>query len=899
MTLWSLTRARIYNKVYSRVIVSCLALLLFTACGNTGTRYVIGVSQCSDDNWREKMNDEMLSSVYAEGDITLDIVSAGDNNELQKMQIAEFVEKNVDLIIVAPNQAMPISSELQKAKEKGIPVICVDRKAEEFVYDAFIGADNVNAGRSVGQFLASRLHGKGVIVEFEGLAGSSPAAERNKGFLEALKDTPGIKVINGGNTDWTTEGAERTIETFIRQHPDVRPDAIFGHNDRIAVTAKKLYQKHGIDVIAVGVDALPNRDGGLQKVASGELEASYLYPTRGDLIIDLAKRILNGEKVEKDTYLSSALITHDNAEAVLAQTDDMLQMQRRISTLNSQIDGFLRQINIQRTIFILSFVIVFLVIFITVYVFREELAKRKRIEAETNERLRFFTNVSHEFRTPLTLIADPLDRIDRSKELSGNNAQLLSLAKRQVDIMLRLVSDFLDLRKLQDKKMTLNLKEVDIAEAFRHWIEGFKPMAETKGVGIRLSAPQQLIVTTDTGKLERIGYNLLSNALKYSPPSTIIEVSLTSDSNQFVLTVSDQGKGMTEEEVSRVFIRFYQTSSAVSGTGIGLAFVKELVDMMGGSIDIKSSLGKGTSFKVAIPTAIQKVSEEKQEKYMFVDPAEVKSDDVTGSGEETDTLVLVVDDNADVRTYLRDTIQQAGYKVIEASDGASGLQSATENVPDIVVSDVMMPVMDGHEMCRRLKSQTATSHIPVLMLTAQVMDDQRTEGYDAGVDAYITKPFSSHVLLSRLKNLLKNRMLLKVVFSGEGKSNKEMPVSEQAETISRERISDNSGSVSMENAFLTSFREQVEQHMIETDFTVETLASNLNLSRVQMYRKIKALTGQNPVELIREARLLRADKMLQTGSYTISEVAYSVGFSSPSYFTKCYKQQFGHTPGEK
>ena len=890
-------------KLISKTICSCLALVVFSACGNTNAKYVIGVSQCSEDNWREKMNDEMLSSAYAEGDITLDIVSAADDNELQERQITEFVEKGVDLIVVAPNQTIPISSALQKAKRKGIPVICVDRKAEEFVCDAFIGADNENAGRSVGQFLVSRLKGKGVVVEFGGLAGSSPASERNKGFLEALRNSPGIKVVNGGSTDWTTEGAERTIEAFIHQHPDVRPDAIFGHNDRIAVAAKKLYKRHGIDVISVGVDALPTPDGGLRKVANGELEASYLYPTRGDLIIKLAKKVLEGEKIEKDTYLSSALITRENAEAVLTQIDDMQQMQQRITTLNSQINGFLRQINNQRLMFMLALVIVLLLISFGVYVFREELAKRKRSEAETNERLRFFTNVSHEFRTPLTLIADPLDRIDRSRELSGNNARLLSLAKRQVDVMLGLVSTLLDLRKVQDNKMSLHPQEVDIAKTFRLWVEGFKPMAETKGVGIRLSAPQQLIVTVDTDKLERISYNLLSNALKYSPPSTVVEVSLASHSDHFVFMVNDQGKGLTEEEVSRIFIRFYQAPSSVSGTGIGLALAKELVDMMGGSIDVKSIPHEGTSFKVSIPTAIQKVSDEKQEKYMFVDPVEVKADAITVSEKETDNLVLVVDDNADVRTYLRDTLQQEGYKVIEANDGVSGLRSASENVPDIIVSDVMMPVMGGHELCRQLKSQTVTSHIPVIMLTAQAMDDQRMEGYDVGVDAYITKPFSSRVLLSRVRNLLKNRLLLKVVFSGEGTepdiSKKDTHSTELTGKNSQEETNGDDGRISMESAFLTSFKEQVEQHMTESGFSVETLAANLNLSRVQMYRKIKAITGQNPVELIREARLLRADDMLRTGRYTISEVAYCVGFSSPSYFSKCYKQQFGHTPGEK
>ncbi len=888
-------------------VVFCLFLLLLTSCGNSKHRLVIGVSQCSEDNWRDKMNSEMLSAAYAEGNVELRIVSADDNSEVQKKQIEQFIDDGVDLLLVAPNQTQSISTVLARASERHIPVIYVDRKAEDESYTAFIGADNREAGRVVGRFLAQQIGGRGQVVVFQGLRGSSPTIEREEGLMEALKDFPEIELVNGGYTKWTSASAKSTIEKFINEHPDMHPDAIFGHNDRIAIEAKEAYLRRGMTPVCAGVDALPTADGGLRMVESGLLDASYLYPTRGDLIIKLAMKVLQGQDFDRDTYLSSTLITDDNASAVLTQVDDMQQMQQRITTMNSQIDGFLTQINNQRLLLFMAVLIVALIIFIVVMVFRMEMMKRQRVVQEANERLRFFTNVSHEFRTPLTLIADPLQRIAANAQLSTDDSHLLSLARRQVEVMLNLVNQILDLRKLQNGKMTINVQNTDLSSAMRLWADGFIPYAQSKGVDINLSLPQQLIVNVDSGKLERVVCNLLSNALKYSPKGTAVELSLTSDQQNVSITVSDKGHGMPSSEVNRIFERFYQTSSSVSGTGIGLALVKELVTLMHGTVSVQSEQGQGTTFVVAVPmmdesTVTDTSTDVVNDMVTYSsDGYEVGDAEPIREADEEAKVVLVVDDNADVRSYLRTVLQQADYRVIDAEDGTQGLKMAIEQVPDIIVTDVMMPVMNGHELCQALKNNTATSHVPILMLTAQAMEEQRVSAYEVGADSYISKPFSSRVLLARIANLLSNRQLLRDIFCLQQPQRGKADQGETA-SLSPSHLSNSSQSLpqdpSREEIFLNSFREQVEQHLTEGDFSVETLASNLCLSRVQMYRKIKALTGRNPVELIREARLLKADSLLSTGRYTASEVAYMVGFSSPSYFSKCYKEHFGHSPSD-
>lgn len=825
---------------------------------------------------------EMRAAAYSEGNVSLKIVSAKDNSNVQKEQIQAFIDEGVDLLVVAPNQYNSITTVLDKAYDKGIPVILIDRKADSPKYTAFIGTDNYEIGRTIGSYMAGKLGGKGIVLEIKGLNSSSPAVERHRGFADAIAAFPGISTVDGGDTDWTEESAITVTEAFAGRNPGFKADAVFGHNDRIASGARKILGDDG--GIYVGVDALPSDDGGVKMVIDGKLDATYIYPTRGDLVVALAMQVLNNEPFEKDTYLSSALITSDNAAIMLTQMDEVRDMQDRIMGINSQIDVFLKQYNTQRLLLIMSVIVVLLILFLAAYIYRNELRRHNRAVAEANERLRFFTNVSHEIRTPLTLIADPLARISETETLSGKGRKMLELVNRQVEVLLNLVSQILDIRKIQNQKMSVSMAETDIAACVRRCCESFIPHASARGIGVKTYIPEHLRVMTDEGKIERIAYNLVSNAIKYSPEGCCIGITLASDKSEgsFSISVSDQGKGIKPKDLKKIFQRFYQVTDSVSGTGIGLALVQDMVKLMKGDIKVESEPGK-TEFKVILPSEIIGCEDTAVHENIVLESSAPRRTAVYNAldGEQ----VLVVDDNADVRSYLHDLLGDAGYGVLEAANGTEAMQTATENIPDIVISDVMMPGTNGHALCQKLKEQTVTSHIPVILITASAMEEDRAKGYESGADAYISKPFTSRIILSRIRNLIDGRKHLKDIFSYTVQAQEPAP---QTENILPQA----------ENKFVSLFRQKVEEKMCESNFSVETLAAELNMSRVQLYRKIKALTGQNPVELVRDARLAKADWLLKNEGANVSEAAYSVGFSSPSYFIKCYKERYGKTPKE-
>ncbi len=634
----------------------------------------------------------------------------------------------------------------------------------------------------------------------------------------------------------------------------------------------------------------------MHSVKDGSFAASYIYPTRGDLVIQLAMNILNNKPYQRDNYLQSTIVTQDNVEAMLLQADEMNIQQEKLIKLHDEVDLYLTQYNHQKIYEILFAIIILLLIGFLFYVYRTISMKRKMTEQTTNVKLQFFTNVSHEFRTPLTLIADPVNRLLSNKSLNKEQHDLLSLIQRNVRVMLKLTNEILDFRKVQNGKMTVQVSDFDLSENIRIWTESFMPSAEKRKISIHLDIPDTLTVHSDHYKIERIFYNLLSNAMKYTSENGNIKINLKElQNNQFRLEISDDGIGMPEETLSKVFDRFYQVKGSKQGTGIGLALVKAFSELLGGNVSVASKQGEGSSFTVTLPMNIDGQLEENDSSaestgFLTKQSLENISPEINSDNKKLDKVtdpenvsekphILIVDDNTDVLNYICSLLDK-DYETTTASDGKAGLEKAIKEVPDIIISDVMMPIMDGIELCETLKKEMATSHIPVILLTAKSGDDYRAEGYDCGADAYITKPFSSKVLLSRIKNLLDNRRLLKDYFSnGE----------QQEETRPKDA----------DSAFLDKLKEKITANLANSDFSVEDLGAEIGLSRVQLYRKVKAITDSSPVELIRISRLKRAKQLLKSGGMTISEVCYAVGFSSPSYFTKCYKEYFGHTPTEK
>ena len=511
-----------------------------------------------------------------------------------------------------------------------------------------------------------------------------------------------------------------------------------------------------------------------------------------------------------------------------------------------------------------------------------------QLEEATHAKLVFFTNISHDFRTPLTLVADPVEQLLADKTLSGDQHRLLLLVQRNVNILLRLVNQILDFRKYENGKMEYTPVPVDLLQCLENWNESFQAAARKKHIRFSFDHMPDTNYRTqaDVEKLERIYFNLLSNAFKFTPENGKVTVRLFALEKEgqpfFRFTVANTGSLISAEHIRSIFDRFYKIDMHHAGSGIGLALVKAFVEMHGGTIQVESDEKQGTMFTVDLPFCCCTSSPDTSS--MGTSGHESPVELLEGEEEEERNYdssrmsVLVIDDNADIRSYIHGLLS-AEYSVIEAANGSEGIRKAMKYVPDLIISDVMMPGIDGIECCRRLKSELQTCHIPVILLTACSLDEQRIQGYDGGADSYISKPFSSQLLLARIHNLIDSHQRLKQFFGDR-------------QTLAKEDICD------LDKDFVEKFKALIEEKMGDSELNVEDLGREMGLSRVQLYRKIKSLTNYAPNELLRMSRLKRAASLLASSGMTVAEIAYEVGFTSPSYFTKCYKEQFGESPTE-
>lgn len=923
------------------LIIYVAIIVLLTGCAQKPRKFVIGVSQCSEDIWRDKLNDELKMGEYLNDSLIVKLASSNDDNVLQNKQVNQFIDEGVDLLIVSPNQLSAISKSVERAYDKGIPVILYDRKTNSDKYTAFIGCDNYTIGKSMGTFIAQQLQGKGRIVEISGLEGSSPALERHRGFMDAIKPYPGLQVVASEEGNWKEEGGIQAMKRILKQTQDF--DYVFAHNDCLAwgayVAARQMRVKRNYKY--TGVDGMATEGGGLELVRDGIFEASYLYPTKGDEVIALAMKILKHQPYERDNYLSTSIITQANAALTLMEARDTERQTHNLKTLHKQVNQYLSDYNSQKVMLIGLCLFLLVCLAAAALIFRgylikmklnETLAKTngelKRLNVElgekneelkrlneevlelTHSRLVFFTNISHELRTPLTLIADPVEMLLEDTGIKGKSRELLKMVQRNALALQQLVSNILDFRKIQNGKMELKLYRFDIVKTLTMWVGDFQLTAERKQIRLHLDVDDlkgSHEMIADQEKISRIVFNLLSNALKYTPAGGEIFVSLKDEGANLRLDVKDTGKGISQDEADKIFERFFQAKGAASGTGIGLALVKSFVELHHGEARVESELGKGSDFIVVIPREQEGDSQVIHNDVDIVDNS-VNASASTGKNVVDESVlqyiddgdrsrgkvqqlvsentnrptVLVIDDNTDIRQYER-TLLQDEYIVLEAADGKEGLAVALKEVPDLVICDVMMPVMDGLELTEQLKTNTATSHIPVIMLTAKNLEEHRAEGYEHGADSYITKPFHSKVLLARIENLLRQRQLLKNLYQGTKEAEKE---------ISEAHLEDR------DKQFLKQLQAIIQKNISDSEFGVEDMGQQIGLSRVQLYRKVKAMTGSSVVDLLRKARLAKARRLLETRSMSVSEVAYEVGFSAPSYFTKCFKEEYGMLPGD-
>lgn len=921
---------------YTQWIVILFCLIGMTACRQDAPRFRIGVAQCSDDSWRHKMNDEILREAMFYDGVSVEIRSAGDDNRQQAEDVRYFIDKGVDLLIISANEATPMTPIVEEAYQKGIPVILVDRKILSDKYTAYISADNYEIGRAVGNYMASTLKGKGNVVELTGLSGSTPAMERHQGFMAAISNFPDIKLIDKADAAWEREPAEVAMDSILRRHPKI--DAVYAHNDRIAPGAYQAARKAGREkeMIFVGIDALPGKGNGLELVLDSVLNATFIYPTNGDKVLQLAMNILETKPYPRETIMNTAVVDRTNAHVMQLQTAHISELDEKIETLNGRIDGYLSRVATQQVVMYGGLVILLLVAGLLVVVYNSlrsknrlnrELSEQKRqleeqrdkleeqrdqleqqrdklaeqrdqliqlshqLEEATHAKLVFFTNISHDFRTPLTLVADPVEHLLADKTLSDDQHRMLLLVQRNVNILLRLVNQILDFRKYENGKMEYTPVPVDILSSFKGWNESFLAAARKKHIHFSFDNMPDTNYHTlaDVEKLERIYFNLLSNAFKFTPENGKVTVrlsALTKEDDRWIrFTVSNTGSMISAEHIRNIFDRFYKIDMHHAGSGIGLALVKAFVELHGGTISVESDEKQGTVFTVDLPVrtcACETSSLEESpvssvsEASSLNDALPIEEEELEKNYDSSKPSVLIIDDNVDIRSYVHGLLH-TDYTVIEAADGSEGIRKAMKYVPDLIISDVMMPGIDGIECCRRLKSELQTCHIPVILLTACSLDEQKIQGYDGGADSYISKPFSSQLLLARVRNLIDSHRRLKQFFGG-------------GQALAKEDVCD------MDKDFVEKFKALIDAKMGDSGLNVEDLGKEMGLSRVQLYRKIKSLTNYSPNELLRIARLKRAASLLASSDMTVAEIGYEVGFSSSSYFAKCYKEQFGESP---
>jgi signal transduction histidine kinase/DNA-binding response OmpR family regulator len=536
-----------------------------------------------------------------------------------------------------------------------------------------------------------------------------------------------------------------------------------------------------------------------------------------------------------------------------------------------------------------------------------EREKTIQIEKLNNKKLQFFTNISHEFRTPLTLIINPLEDIlkNRNLDLPDGVLSKLQTIQKSSDRLSRLINELMDFNQLQFNKMTLQVQQIEVVGFTNEIVSFFEEEASSRGINLQFESNKEEFNDWLSPKMfEKIIFNVISNAFKVTPDKGKISVKIAvfdelinfpligPDANYpfFEIVIEDTGAGLDKKDIKKIFDRFYQVNNLnkayYGSTGIGLEVVRGFIELHKGKIEVESELGVGTTFKLLFPIGKEFFDESEvlqdefiSQKKNFIPSIKREVKELTNDEEEqlrTHTI-LIVEDNVELRNYLKDELKK-DYKVLIAENGQIGLETALQKLPDIILTDVIMPVMNGLDLCKNIKLNLKTSHIPLLMLSAKALVEDKLEGIDSGADLYLSKPFDMDILRSSLAQLITSRQIMfNKFYNGITKNAK-------AKTTT------------LDNEFIQKALNYINENISETELSVEVLASEVFLSRSQLYRKIKTLTGVSVNEFIRNVRLEKAKELIEFGNDNINEISYKVGFSSPSYFTKCFKEKFGYLP---
>ena len=876
-----------------------LTLIVLCGCTSSGKqkRHVIGLSQCMlDDAWREAMINDMRIEASNYDDVEIIIKDAQNNNETQIQQIRDLIRQKVDVLIISPYQSEPITAVAEEAYRAGIPTIITDRKVNTDQYTSFVGANNYEIGLAAGNYAAHYLPPNAIILEIWGLTQTSPAQERHKGFVDALREREELsfRKIEG---QWLVDTARMELRKL--EHPE-QIDFVYAHNDMMAIAAREYFMAwdsiRGRDLRIIGVDAVAG--AGLEAVEDGRINASFLYPTGGEQVIRTAMRIIQGEPVDKFIPLRTAPVDHQSARTLLLQADQLQKYKQRIEAQRSRIDGlsdrfyFLRNSLGVISLLMIGFIALSIYAFYINRKMRQANRKLISLNAEmkemTAQKLQFFTNVSHEVRTPLTLILAPLDRLIVSLRESPY-ASDLGLIQKNANRLLRVINQILDFRKVEGKQEKLAVREIDLVPFVGEIKSYFDSMASVRAISYTFtSSIKQCTLWIDPDLLERVFFNLLSNAFKFTPEGGSVRIELTEEGDRVFIQVIDTGSGIQPANLPHLFDRFY-TEDRSMGTGIGLHLVKEYIHMHGGEIRVESEPGQRTTFTVCL----RKGKAHFEDSDLMETPVSHQAYEASrlDDSETKEMLsktypytILITEDDDEVRGFLERELS-LHFKIRTVANGKDALRVLEEEEISLVVSDVMMPEMNGFELCRTIKSQLPFSHIPVILLTALTDERQRIFGITGGADDYIQKPFHTDYVKIKIIHLLQERQKLRERLLEKLRDNKLL-------------LSEPEKVESIDDTFLRKFAEQIEAVYADPEYNVEKLSETLGLSRGHLHRKIKELTGTAPVEFLRTYRLNKATQLLRQNAYTVSEVAYRTGFSSPAYFSKCFKAVYGVTPTE-
>ncbi len=512
---------------------------------------------------------------------------------------------------------------------------------------------------------------------------------------------------------------------------------------------------------------------------------------------------------------------------------------------------------------------------------RQQAQKLQEMDAVKS---RFFVNLTHEFKTPLTLIINPArELLHQTNEVASK--QYAQFILKNSERLLQLINQLLDLSRLENGQLEVIREPVDIVYWLHNYVMQHESLAANKNIVIRFSTTvEQLAIMADMDKMEKMVQNLLSNAIKFSDAGNTILVELNvTDANNFTIAVSDNGIGIPQEKLPYIFDRFYQVDASDTrnreGAGIGLALTKELAELLDGTVTVTSSEGKGARFILEFPL-IPAVAQLNASATCITVNEGIQVSAPSPSVNDERPLILLVEDNADLRNFISISLSE-NYQVITAQDGAEGITMALQYIPVLVITDLMMPVKDGYQLCHTLKNDTRTSHIPIIMLTARADQDSRIQGIETGADAYLPKPFDKRELLAVTGNLIKIRQQLMEKY---GRDNVWLTDVEQLP--------------SMEQQFLDGVRKAIETHLDDTGYGADQLAADISLSRTQLHRKLKQLINKSPGELVRTIRMQRAHELLQKNAATVAEVCYMVGYGNPANFSTSFSKHFGYPPSE-